>query len=202
MAFYFYDSPGLSYDSGVLWDSGPPSIQERKRMSKIKLGLRERTREQKLSQANTIKTSLTGNPNFTTPNPTLAAYGALITAAQTKLNAYNLAKAALATALADCDATFEALDVGTTQLASYAENVANGDKVKLESGGFEVRSDVTPVGPLTQVLNLVLTAGDNEGTLDAGWDPLRGAGSYEVQTSADRCRARVGRSRRCRINRR
>jgi len=35
------------------------------------------------------------------------------------------------------------------------------------------------------VLNLVLTAGDNDGTLDAAWDPLHGAGSYEVQISVD-----------------
>jgi hypothetical protein len=57
--------------------------------------------------------------------------------------------------------------------------------VKIESAGFSVRADASPVGPLTQVLNLVVTAGDNEGTLDAGWDPTRGAGSYEVQKSAE-----------------
>jgi hypothetical protein len=31
----------------------------------------------------------------------------------------------------------------------------------------------------------VVTAGDNEGTLDASWDPVRGAASYEIQTSVD-----------------
>ena len=154
-------------------------------MAKVRLGLKEKTREQKITQANTIKTSMTGNANFTTPNPSLAAYGTLITTAQTKLNAYDVAKSALATALAECDAAFGALDGGTTQLSTYAENVTNGDRVKLESGGFDVRGDGAPVGPLTQVLNLVLTAGDNEGTLDAAWDSLRGANSYEIHISVD-----------------
>jgi hypothetical protein len=35
------------------------------------------------------------------------------------------------------------------------------------------------------VLNLVVTAGDNDGSLDASWDALRGANSYEIQTSVD-----------------
>jgi hypothetical protein len=57
--------------------------------------------------------------------------------------------------------------------------------VKLESGGFPIRADAAPVGPMTQVLNLVVSAGDNDGTLDCGWDPTKGAGSYEVQVSVD-----------------
>jgi len=51
-------------------------------MAKVKLGLKELTADQKIDQANTIKTAMTGNANFTTPNPTLAAYGTLITTAQ------------------------------------------------------------------------------------------------------------------------
>ena len=47
------------------------------------------------------------------------------------------------------------------------------------------RADGASVGPMPQVGNLVVTAGDFEGTLDASWDFIRGAGSYEVQTSVD-----------------
>ena len=48
-----------------------------------------------------------------------------------------------------------------------------------------VRADAAPVGPPTQVLNLVVTEGDNEGSLDVSWDALRGANSYEIWTSLD-----------------
>jgi len=51
-------------------------------MAKVKLGLKELSPDQKVDLANTIKTPMTGNANFTTPNPTLAAYGTLITTAQ------------------------------------------------------------------------------------------------------------------------
>ena len=44
------------------------------------------------------------------------------------------------------------------------------------------QSQAPPVG---QVLNLVVTAGDNEGSLDVAWDRDRSARSYEVQTSPD-----------------
>jgi hypothetical protein len=45
-------------------------------------------------------------------------------------------------------------------------------------------SNATPVGVL-QVQNLVGTASDFDGALDIGWDAVRGAGTYELQTSAD-----------------
>jgi len=46
-------------------------------------------------------------------------------------------------------------------------------------------STIPPIGTPTQVLNLVLTEGDFEGTLDAAWDRVRGASSFEIQTSVD-----------------
>ena len=35
------------------------------------------------------------------------------------------------------------------------------------------------------VLNLVLDASEFDGALEAAWDPVRGAASYELQTSVD-----------------
>ena len=42
-----------------------------------------------------------------------------------------------------------------------------------------------PASPPGQVLNLVLTAGDNDGTLDFAFDPDDVANSYEIETSVD-----------------
>ena len=78
-----------------------------------------------------------------------------------------------------------ALCAGLTQEAANVENVSGGDATKIESAGMSVRAERVPVGPPVQVLNLVLTAGDNEGTLDGSWDPVRGANSYEIQSSVD-----------------
>jgi len=168
-----------------MYDDPSSPQPNRRKMSKVKLGLQKLTRDQKLDQANTIKTAMTGNANFTTPNPTLASYGTLITTAQTKLNAYNLLKAQTDTALADCDAAIHTMDGLTTQLGDYVQNTSNGDKVKIESAGMSVRDDAAPIGTPDRVMNLVLTEGDFEGTLDVAWDRVRGASSYEIQISPD-----------------
>src|SRR6516225_4428925 len=73
----FYDSIA-TYDSGLLYEDPSSPQPNRRRMSKVKLGLRNLTPDQKIDLANTIKTAMTGNANFTTPNPTLAAYGTMI----------------------------------------------------------------------------------------------------------------------------
>jgi hypothetical protein len=173
-----YDS-GLLYDSGALYDdtSSPPT--KRKRMAQVKLGLDAKNPEDKVAQALTIKTSMTGNANFTTPNPSLATYNTHITAAQTKIAAYNTAVAAAQTALADRDAAIATMDGDTTQLGSYVQNVANGDKTKIESAGMDTKADGAPI-TMTQVLDLALSEGDDEGTLDIVWKPVKGAKSYEI----------------------
>lgn len=154
-------------------------------MAKVKLSLQNLTPDQKVALINTIITAMTGNANFTTPNPTLASGTTAKNNLTTGINDYNTTAALLKTKLGTRDAAEAVADAWLTQLVGYAKNVSNGDKVKLESGGFTIRADAAPVGPMTQVLNLVVTAGDNDGTLDCGWDPTKGAGSYEVQVSVD-----------------
>jgi hypothetical protein len=82
------------------------------------------------------------------------------------------------------DASLAALAAGMTQEGAYVENVANGDPAIIALAGMAVRSNGTP-RTMTQVLDLVLSAGDFEGTLDYVHAPVRGARSYEVQISVD-----------------
>ena len=154
-------------------------------MAKVKLGLKELSPDQKVDLANTIKTAMTGNANFTTPNPPLATIATLTTNAQTKIALCNTTRALLDTQLSDRDAALAALSNGLTQEADYVQNVSGGDRTTIESAGMSVRDDGAPIGTPTQVLNLVLTEGDFEGTLDAAWDRVRGASSFEIQISVD-----------------
>jgi hypothetical protein len=154
-------------------------------MAKVKLGLKDLNPDETVDLALTIKTAMTGNANFTTPNPTLTALGTLISTAQTKIAAYNSAKALADTALSDRDTAIVALRAGLTQEADYVQNITNGDQTKIESAGMSVRDAASPTGPPTQVLDLAVSAGDNDGTLDASWNPVRGAVSYEIQSSPD-----------------
>ncbi len=180
----FYDSIA-TYDSGLLYDDTSSPQPTRKKMAKVKLGLRDLSPDQKVDLANTIKTAMTGNANFTTPNPPLATIGTLITSAQTKIALCNTTRALLDTQLSDRDAALAALSNGLTQEADYVQNVSGGDRTKIESAGMSVRDDGAPIGTPTQVLNLVLTEGDFEGTLEAAWYRVRGARSFEIQISVD-----------------
>jgi hypothetical protein len=101
------------------------------------------------------------------------------------LTAYKAAEEARKAALLDCDNAFTALNAGLTQEAAYVQDVTGGDAVKIATTNMPIRRPNTPIGPLGQVLALVVQAGANAGELKASWKKLRGAVSYEVQVSAD-----------------
>ena len=181
----FYDTPGLTYDSGVLFDSLPTPQPARKLMAKVKLNLRGLSDAQVIQQCTNIKTAMTGNANYTTPVPTLTAFGTLITAAQTKLTSADNAQITAKQATADKDLALDALRTGVATLATYVDLTSAGDESKILSAGMQVRATPTAAGLPAQVMNLALTAGDSDGELDVTWDALPGAKSYEVQLSPE-----------------
>lgn len=177
---------GVRFDSGATYDAVSPPIPRKAFMAaQVKLGLDALNAVDTIALANAIVTAMTGNPNFTTPNPALAALTTQKTTTQTKINTYDSMLASLATALADRDVEIANLRSLLTQLGAYVENVSGGDAVKIASAGMGVRSPRTPVGPMPRVLDLLLSEGDHVGFLDAMWKPIYGARSYEVQISAD-----------------
>jgi hypothetical protein len=53
------------------------------------------------------------------------------------------------------------------------------------SVGFSTRGAAVGIASLSKVANLSLTTGDNKGEVDAHWNRVAGANSYEVQWSPD-----------------
>jgi hypothetical protein len=183
---YYYDTPGLLWDSGATWDDSPAPQPKGHKMAKAKLGLSTLTPQEIIELTNQIVTAMTGNANFGTPNPPLATITTQKNTTTTSITAYDTSKAATEAALLTRDANVTTLKNLLTQLVGYVENVSGGDAAKIQSAGMSVRASTTaPVGAMTQVLELVLSQGDFEGTLDVVWKPVRGAKSYEIQISAD-----------------
>jgi hypothetical protein len=154
-------------------------------MAKPRLNLDRLNPDEVVGLGNMVKTAMTGNATYPSPNPTLTALGTLITTATNKIAAFNTIKAAMKTALEDRDVAVEALKAGLRSEASHVENVSNGDAVKIQSAGMSVRAAGAAIGPLGQVQNLSITAGDSEGRLDLQWDPVHGVKNYEIQCSTD-----------------
>ncbi|MEO7298583.1 MAG: fibronectin type III domain-containing protein [Verrucomicrobiota bacterium] len=180
----FYDTPGQTYDSGILYDDVSPLAQP-KIMAKVKFTFKGISDEDTLQACNNLKTALTGNANFPTPPVSLATFGTKITSALAKLTAANNAAAASKQATADKDTEFDALKAMGMQNIGYVDLTANGSESMILSAGLPVRAAKSPQTIPGQVQNLSLTAGDNEGSLDVHWDHLANAKSYEVQSSPD-----------------
>ncbi|MEY4918621.1 MAG: hypothetical protein RL616_2534 [Verrucomicrobiota bacterium] len=173
-----YDTPGLTYDSGVFFDAVLPPQPVRTKMAEIKLNFKGLSDLGIIQQCTNIKTALTGNAAFTTPTPTLAAFTTLITTAQTKLTAADAAQQAAKLATADKDAAITALLAGVKQLANYVSMTANGDGLKIQSAGFSLKSTANPVGEMPAPGNLSATGGDLEGECDLHWNPVNGRTNY------------------------
>ena len=184
-----YDSPGLTYDSGVLYDDlVPPQPIRRMAKIKVKLNLDARSDADLLTFAQAHVTAITGNASFTTPLPAPTGFATTLTAYQTALGNFNTAQAAAKQATQVKDTARLALESALTQRGNYVELTAAGaaDPVAvIESAGFSARSAASASQVPDPVGNLSITAGDNAGELDLQWDPAQGAKSYEVHVSPD-----------------
>jgi hypothetical protein len=153
-------------------------------MAKVKVGLKNLSREEIADKLNTVKTAMTGNVNFTTPNPPLATLTSQEATIRAKIAAIETAKANLQTAVADGDAAAATGANLLNQEAAYVQTTSAGDAVKIQSSGFDVASDGAPIH-MTKVLNLGAAVGDSPGEIDLNWNPVSGAKSYEIHTATD-----------------
>jgi len=137
----------------------------------------------KLDFAKRINTMLTGNPNFTTPDPPLTDLVTAKTEAETAHNDVLLARSEAKHKTAVMSQKEDDLDLIITQLANYVENKSNGDIAKIESAGFTPAATPQHIGDLIAPADLAVTSGDDAGELDCSWNPVIGAKSYVVQTN-------------------
>jgi hypothetical protein len=154
-------------------------------MSLVKVGTATMTVPQKIQFARQIVIDMTGNANFTTPAPTLAALTAAATALETAYNAAQTARQVAKSQTANQDAKALALDLLLAQEANYVENTSGGDRTKITSSGFSVRNPSTPIGPLPAVVDLTVAPSQNEGSADLRWKALHGAKSYLIERALD-----------------
>jgi hypothetical protein len=154
-------------------------------MPLIVTGLTTMTDAELIQFAKNVNTALKGNTNVPAPNPPLSALQALITTAETGINAYEAEKAVLRNKKNTRDEAVKALCDGLRIEADTVQAVTGGDPDKIETTGFRVRAHPTPVGTPAQVTSLILAAGPADGTLKAAWKPVRGVRSYELEASPD-----------------
>lgn len=123
-----------------------------------------------------IITAMTGNPNYPTPTPDLAA----VTTAQTEFSAAVADAAGGGVALTSAkNDKRAALVVLLRELASYVQVACKGDLTVLLSSGFPIQKPQRqPLGVLPAPANLTVTLGARTGELNAGVAPVTGAAIY------------------------
>jgi hypothetical protein len=130
--------------------------------------------------ARNIITLMTGNPQYPTPSPTLAAITTAVNALETAVHeALDGGKIAIATRNA---AQAEVLSL-LRQLASYVTGNCDADLVLLLSSGFEPVKAPSPVGVLPAPENLRASLTGISGQLHLRFDRVANAVNYSVQTA-------------------
>ncbi len=128
-------------------------------------------------KAQFVLRSMTGNPHFPNPTPTLATLADGIQELRVAItNATNGGKIA-----------FTYKEVATTNVANllkamagYVSSVANGDAAIVMSAGFELRHRSTRIGELDMPRSVRAKSDPMPGQVKLRWSPVHGARLYHV----------------------
>jgi len=153
--------------------------------AKVKLELKDKTDSELILYTDNVVTKMTGNGNFTTPNPPLPSITTAKTDFSTSLQAVATLEQQLEAARGVAAGKRGVLHGLLTQEGTYVENTSAGDAVKILSAGMEVRDEPAPPAPLPAPQNFIAIAGANEGDIHLDWDTVKKAKSYELQRSPD-----------------
>ena len=152
---------------------------------KIKLKLNRLTIPEKITRAQQIVTAMTGNADFTSPQPPLTNVTTAINALDTAYATAQAARQEAKTRTIEQNQREEELDGVLSQLASHVESIAGDDETTIRSAGMDVRSAPTPTSDLDAPESLTATSGDRDGEVDLQWDKVNRARSYVIERSPD-----------------
>jgi hypothetical protein len=148
-------------------------------MEKVKAGLRGLSASDKVSLGNAVLDSMSGNPYFPHPTPSLIdmehVTKALQQACVDALDRGRMACARKRSAVTRFDRTFSAL-------AAYVNSVCMGDSIMLYSSGFPVAKRPEPLTDLKVPEALSFERTQFPGVLQVRWDSVPGAVMYEVES--------------------
>ena len=155
-------------------------------MQKISISFSGYTDSAFETKAEHILASMTGNPVFTSPIPTLVEVQAAVTTYSTQLvTAAGLGR----TAVAEKNKSRKKLELLLSQLGMYVMYLANGDAAILTSSGFSLTKEPES-NYITNPGNVTLGNGITSGQLQASVKAVKGAKSYlhqitDVQPAED-----------------
>lgn len=128
-----------------------------------------------LSKANFIIESLTGNPAYPDPAPTMPALQGYVTNYSNALDA--LAQCTPEKTILKNNARI-ALEAQLNRLALYVQAAGDNNRALLLTSGYSMGKEPAPIGVLPKPTDLRLAAGQNHGSIKASVKPVPNADSY------------------------
>ena len=190
MPFYDQATP-IFFDTGQRYDetdSQPANPRRQKQMNTIRRNWNSFNIIDRITFTGNVVECCQTNTAIPAPNPPYTALTA----------SYNAAKAAndhvmdlenqLKAARADRTEKVDAMIADLAAMAGHVEGATGGNIALMLTTGFEVTGVTAPppaTAPIAPVMNLVLTAGDHDGEVDATWAPVVGTRLYQTQTTTN-----------------
>ena len=178
------EGPGSVWDTGF-WDPSVAPIVDKIMNAQVALNTTHLKPADRMAKFDTRITQCGTTPALTNPNPPLAECTAASTAAKAAIGTVDQAEKALTNLRIVRDQLVAVADNKHALLGACVQDRSGGDPAFIAGTGFDVAGAVSPAPKTPHVLNLVLTHGDLDGSVDAAWNRDRQALSYEVQTSPD-----------------
>jgi hypothetical protein len=144
--------------------------------------------EEKVDKLQTAITKCTANAAVPSPDPALADCQTAHDAAAAGIQAVTVEEDKLKTLRLQRDQLVDAAMQKYSALGSFVEGkaVKANDPSIVTGAGFDLAGAVTPTpNVVSRVMNLALTHGDFDGSVDASWNRDKKAKSYKVQMSND-----------------
>jgi Fibronectin type III domain len=154
-------------------------------MTKTKLNINGLSIPEKLARGRQIVTALTGNANFPSTQPTLAAVMTAINDLDAAYAATQRARQEAKTRTSEQNQKEDAFNQTLSKLAAHVESVSGDDEEKIMSAGMDVKAQTRTSREVTTPEGLAATASDHEGEIDLQWDRVDGARTYMIERSAD-----------------
>jgi hypothetical protein len=151
-------------------------------MAQIKLGFSRLPIPNKVQEARSIISALTGNANFPNPDPALSVVTSAVNALET---AYEAAKDGGKSKKSFMRLQEKALMGVMGQVAAYVQNASKGDATIIESAAMKVKAVRSSPQAVNAPQAVTAVPGKKEGEVAIKWKPVVSAKAYLVQQSTD-----------------
>ena len=185
----FDENPPVLMDTGLIFfDTGSAAAGGARKGTMIQLALKltKATLAALKTLASSIKSGLTGNASFPTPNPTPANIQTAIDEMEAQENALALAESKVEEEREMLAQKRLALENILRAVAANCMDTVKLDpedvaRAKLMSAMLPLRADNAPVDEIESPDNFFVTQGDHSGEADGGCDRVKNAKLYRVR---------------------